>query len=197
MADYIELSSDSNDTIIVPINENPENFYDLSGFEDKGTKCENVNEELNGGTKKRNTLEIFNADDQGDDLLNQIPDDLETSRGGTNINDANDLLQELFKKYLPAEKNGQNETMTTDNNQGINKQLLKRKISNDADEFEDTKRKTSTKKQLLELERNKRKLEQQNKKEMIEKEKAMKKAIRTFQKSINPDECLKVTFKMF
>lgn len=196
MADYIELSSDSNDTIIVPIKENSENFYDLSGFEDKDTKCENVNEELNREAKKRNTLEIFDADVQGDHLLNQIPDDLETSRGSTNINVANDLLQELFKKYLPSEKNGQTETMMTDNNQGINKQLLKRKISNDADELEDTKRKTLTKKQILELERNKRKLEQQNKKELIEKEKALKQAIRTFQKSINPDECLKVTFKI-
>lgn len=194
MADIIELSSDSNDTIIVPIKENSENFYDLSVFEEKDTMTENVNEELVGERKKRNTLEIFDRDAEGDELFNQIPDDSETSKDNSN-NISDNLLNELFAKYLPSKAEPKNsihkETMIVDNRPDINHDLLKRKISDESDETESVSKKI-TKKQMLELERNKRKIELQKKKELVEKEKAVKKALKTIQKSINPDECLKV-----
>lgn len=193
MADIIELSSDSNDTIIVPIKEKAENFYDLSAFEDKGIKSENVNEKL-FRKLKRNTLEVFDGDAEGDDLFNQIPDS-ETSQVNSNINVSDNLLKELFEKYLPSkadsEYNIHKETIIVKNHQDVNKELLKRKISDESDETKSVSKKI-TKKQMLELERNKRKMELQKKKELIEKEKAMKKALKTIQKSINPDECLKV-----
>lgn len=192
MADCIELSSDSNDTIIVPIKENSENFYDLSEFDDKDTHYENVN--VIGKSKTQNTLEIFDTDAEGDNLFNQIPDDSEIPRDSSNINVANDLLKELFAKYLPSENNQKG---TLVDNPGDKKQLLKRKVSNEMNETETVESKKSTKKQMLELERNKRKLEQHKKKELLEEEKALKKALKTVQKSINPDECLKVSSKCF
>lgn len=198
MEEIVELSSDSNDTTVIiwnnenDLNKDSENLYDLSSFEDNEQDFKNV---LPSSSRKRNTLEGFNADIEGDQLLSQVSDLLSTATSGVNIvKDADNLLKELSAKYLPTKD--ATETYS-DENKDYEKPHLKRKLSVSSVENENNPNKIISKKQMLQNERIKRKLEQQHKKELIEKEKAMKKTLKASQKSINPDECLKVLLILY
>lgn len=108
-----------------------------------------------------------------------------------NVNSANsdgDLLKKLYAKYSTSSLNSIKEIKKyTQQEVDDNSCALKRKSCEN-----ENSDKRMTKKKHLELERNKRKLDQQNKKELAEKEKALKKAAKAMQKNNNPDECLKV-----
>lgn len=248
MEDIVELSSDSNDTILVPIKENSEGFYDLSVLEENELKTKNgfyneivetlthtddlnkansvlddadkllkelyakylpekveslkngQNKIINSGNhhdeQKIKTIEIFAENVEGDDLKH-IQDESDTFKVNPVAEDGDGILKELYAKYLPTDPKSkvanENKMDYFNSHNGNQNEQLKRKISDDGGISDSIKK--VTKKQLFEQERNKRKLEQQNKKEIREKQEVLKKTLKRKQKSIDPDECLKVLRK--
>lgn len=197
MEDIVEVSSDSNDTIIITSIENnseeySENFYDLSIFEEKETVLENINEGILGKSKQ-DAQKGFEAGTE--DYLLNVLDTRTLSKRKQNVNiikDADNLLTELNSKYLPSNVEAEESYHNDKCSKKIHWTSSKRKLASAEDEDGNNLNPKMTKKQILELERNKRLTEQQNKKELIEKEKAVKRTLKAIQKNVNPNECLKV-----
>lgn len=91
MEDILEISSDSNDTIIVPINENSEGFYDLSILEEKEPETKNE------GTQ------MLKTKNQKYTELEKLPKHAiaSVSHKRNSVENMDNLLKELYAKYLP------------------------------------------------------------------------------------------------
>lgn len=172
MADIIELSSDSNSTIITSVDAH---FYDLCAFENEAITFENLNKKVKAVGS--------NLDDLITTPFSTLSSDTSSDIGGESK-----LCKELYLKYLPKKSelgvSTQNEIHSIPN--------LKRKSPDDFGIRESQVNQNITNKQMMQNEENKM-LEKQNKKCILNKEKGYKNTLKDIKKSMKPDECLKVT----